>query len=81
MEAELKKRMSGNMKLSHWVVAFSKASIVVHSAAFVAFWLCKFIFSSHHNYAVKPLYFWLALKISAGVSQPLAPMFLGHLYV
>ena len=30
---------------------------------------------------MKPLYFGLAIKISAGVSLPLAPMFLGHLYV
>ena len=45
------------------------------------FWLCKFIFGSHPHYAVKPLYFRLAIKIFAGVSLPLAPMFLGHLYV
>ena len=30
---------------------------------------------------MKPLYFQLAIKISSGVSLPLAPMFLGHLYV
>ncbi|KAK9998114.1 hypothetical protein SO802_017717 [Lithocarpus litseifolius] len=36
---ELKKGMSNNTKLSHWVRAFSKASDVVHRAAFVAFWL------------------------------------------
>ena len=30
---------------------------------------------------MKPLYFWLAIKISTRVSLPLAPMFLGHLYV
>ena len=30
---------------------------------------------------MKPLYFRLAIKIAAGVSLPLAPMFLGHLYV
>ena len=30
---------------------------------------------------MKPLYFHLAIKIYAGVSLPLAPMFLGHLYV
>ena len=33
------------------------------------------------HYAIKPLYFRLAIKISARVSLPLAPMFLGHLYV
>ena len=81
VEVELKKGISGNVKLSHWVGAFSKASNVVRRVAFVAFWLCKFIFGSHPHYAVKPLYFWLAIKISTGVSPPLAPMFLGHLYV
>ena len=30
---------------------------------------------------MKPLYFRSAIKISARVSLPLAPMFLGHLYV
>ena len=81
VEAELRKGMSGNAKLSHWVGAFSKASDVVRRAAFVAFWLCKFIFASHPYYAVKLFYFRLAIKIFAGLSLPLVPMFLGHLYV
>ena len=42
---------------------------------------CKFIFGSHPHCAVKPLYFQLVIKIFARVSLPLAPMFLGHLYV
>ena len=50
-------------------------------AAFVTFWLCKFIFGSHPHYAIKPLYFQLAIKISTGVSLSFTPMFLGHLYV
>ena len=81
MEAELNKRMSGNAKLSYWVGSSSKISITTHHTAFVTFWLCKFIFGSHPHYAMKPLYFRLAIKISVGVSLPLAPMFLGHLYV
>ena len=81
MEAELKKGMNGNVKLSHWVKAFSKASNIIRRATFIAFYLYKFIFGSHPHYAVKPLYLWLAIKISVGVSLPLAPMFLGHLYV
>ena len=76
-EAKLKKEMSGNAKLPHWVGAFSKASDVVCRVAFVAFWLCKFIFGSHPHYALKPLYFLLAIKISVGMSLPLAPMVLG----
>ena len=81
VEAELKKRMSGNAKLSYWVSSFSKFSVTARHVAFIVLWLCKFIFGSHPHYVVKPLYFRLAIKISAGVSLPLAPMFLGHLYV
>ena len=81
IEVELKKRMIGNAKLSYWVSSSSKFSVVVCCVAFVAFWLCKFVFRSHPHYAIKPLYFCLAIKISDGVSLPLAPMFLGHLYV
>ena len=81
VEAELKKRMSGNAKLSYWVSSPAKISDVAHRSAFITFWLCKFIFGSHPHYAVKPLYFRLAIKISTGVSLPLASMFLGHLYV
>ena len=81
VEAELKKGMSENTKLSHWVGAFSKASDVVHRTTFVVFWICKFIFGSHPHYAVNPLYFRLAIKISVGVNLPFAPMFLGHLYM
>ena len=81
VEAKFKKRMSGNAKLSYWVGSSSKISITTHHTTFVTFWLCKFIFASHPYYAMKPLYFWLAIKISVGVNLPLAPMFLGHLYV
>nr|POE81435.1 hypothetical protein CFP56_05934 [Quercus suber] len=81
IEAELRKRMVGNAKLSYWVSSSSKFSVTAHRVAFVAFWLFKFVFGSHPHYAVKPLYFHLAIKIAAGVSLPLAPMFLGHLYV
>ena len=66
VEAKLKKGMSGNAKLSHWVGAFSNAKLHI---------------GSHPHYAIKPLYFSLAIKIFARVSLPLAPMFLGHLYV
>ena len=81
VEVELKKRMSGNAKLSFWVSSISKIFVAARCAAFIMFWLCKFIFGSHPHYAMKPLYFRLAIKISVGVSLPLAPMFLGHLYV
>lgn len=57
MKAELSKGMSGNAKLSYWVKAFSKASNAARHAAFVTFWLCKFIFKSYSHYVVKLLYF------------------------
>ena len=81
IEVELKKRMTGNAKLSYWVSSSSKFSMSARRVAFVAFLLCKFVFGSHPHYAIKPLYFRLAIRIAAGVSLPLAPMFLGHLYV
>ena len=81
VEAELKRKMSGNAKLSYWVSSSSKFSESAHRVAFVAFWFCKFVLGSHPHYAVKPLYFHLAIKISAGISLPLAFMFLGHLYI
>ena len=81
IEAELRKGMAGNAKLSYWVSFSFKFSVAARRVAFVAFWLYKFVFGSHPHYAIKPLYFRLAIKISTGVSLPLAPMFLGHLYV
>ena len=66
IEAELRKRMTGNAKLSYWVSSSSKFSVVARRAVFIAFWLCKFVFGSHPHYAIKPLYFRLAIKISTG---------------
>ena len=66
IEVELKKRMIENAKLSYWVSSSSKFSVVVCHVAFIAFWLCKFVFRSHPHYAIKPLYFCLAIKISDG---------------
>ena len=77
IEVELKKRMAGNAKLSYWVSSSSKFFVAARRAAFVVFWLCKFVFWFHLHYAIKPLYFRLAIKISTGVSLSLAPMFLG----
>lgn len=62
-------------------LVFLSSSTVARRAAFIAFWLCKFVFGSHPHYAKKPLYFCLVIKISAEVSLPLAPMFLGQQYV
>lgn len=81
MKAELKKGVNANMKLLHWVGAFLEASTSVCHIAFITFWLCKFIFGLHPHYAIKLVYLWLAIKISARVSLPLALMFFNHLYV
>ena len=80
METELRKGLGdGNVKLSNWIGAFLKASAATRHATFITFWPYKFVFSSHPHYAVKPIYFRLAIKISAGVSLSLAPLLLGHL--
>ena len=63
VEAELKKGVNGNAKLSHWVGACSEGSTIVHCAAFITFWLYKFVFGLYLHYVVKPLYCRLAIKI------------------
>uniref|UniRef100_A0A2N9EE56 Aminotransferase-like plant mobile domain-containing protein n=1 Tax=Fagus sylvatica TaxID=28930 RepID=A0A2N9EE56_FAGSY len=71
-------------KYSTWVTTFRRRSNefekYIRHAAFVAFWLTKFVFCEHPYYAIQPLVFRLAIKISFGNYFPLAPMFLGHLY-
>jgi hypothetical protein len=71
-------------KHSTWVTTYYKRSDesekYVRRAAFVAFWLTKFVFCEHPHYAIQPLVFRLAIKISSGNCFPLALMFLGHLY-
>ena len=39
VEVELKKRRSGNAKLSFWVSSTSKISVTTRRAAFITFWL------------------------------------------
>lgn len=41
------------------------------------FWLCKFIFGSHPHYAVKLVYFWLAIKIFDSSKFAIGPYVLG----
>ena len=47
IEAELRKRMAENTKLSYWVSSSSKFFVVARRAAFIAFWFCKFVFGSY----------------------------------
>ena len=39
VEVELKKRRSGNAKLSFWVSSTSKISVTTRHAVFITFWL------------------------------------------
>ncbi|KAK9991391.1 hypothetical protein SO802_026376 [Lithocarpus litseifolius] len=48
VEAELRKRMSGNVKLSYWVGSSFKFFIAAHRTTFVTFWLCGFLPHSHY---------------------------------
>uniref|UniRef100_A0A2N9H2H3 Aminotransferase-like plant mobile domain-containing protein n=1 Tax=Fagus sylvatica TaxID=28930 RepID=A0A2N9H2H3_FAGSY len=59
---------------------FEEKDDALRKAAFVAYWLSKCIFGEYPSNAIKPLYFRLTVKISAGTSFPLAAMFLGHFY-
>ena len=59
---------------------FEEKDATIHRAAFVAYWLSKCVFGEYPSYAIKPLYFRFAVKISVGTSFPLATMFLGHFY-
>jgi hypothetical protein len=52
----------------------------IRRAAFVAYWLSKCVFGEPPAYSIKPLYFPIAVKITAGVSFPLTPLLLGQLY-
>ena len=52
IEVELRKRMTGNAKLSYWVSSSFKFSAAARRTAFIAFWLCKFVFGSHPHYAI-----------------------------
>ena len=69
------------VRLTTWPRAFfGEKDHILRRAAFVTYWLSKCVFGEYPSYAVKPLYFRLAVKISAGTSFPLASMFLGHFY-
>ncbi len=68
-------------RLTTWLQKFfNENDDDLHRAAFVAYWLNKCIFGEYSSYAIKPLYFRLAVKISASTSFPLAAMFLGQFY-
>ena len=63
-----------------WMDHFKREDTLIQRAAFVAYWLSKCIFGEHPAYSVKPLYFPIAVKITAAVCFPLAPLLLGQLY-
>ena len=66
-------------RLTTWLQKFfDEKDDDLRRAAVVAYWLSKCIFGEYPSYAIKPLYFCLAMKISAGTSFPLVTMFLGQ---
>ena len=69
-------------RINAWSLYFAKGTDpAIRRAAFVAYWLCKCVFGDAPYYAMKPLYFRLAVKISLGHRFPLAAMFLDYLYL
>jgi hypothetical protein len=69
-------------RFNPWMEYFNRMEDpLIRRAAFVAYWLSKCIFGEHPAYAIKPLYFPLAVRIAAGVCFPLAPLLLGQLYI
>ena len=82
MEVEQALMNRSNSRINAWSLHFTKGTDdAIRRAAFVAYWLCKSIFGEPPYYAMKSVYFRLAVKISFGHRLPLAAMFLGHLYL
>ena len=67
-------------RIGRWVKALSDKEKSVRQAMFIALWLSKFLFSEFPGYRIKSVFFPLAICITRGISYPLVPMFLGHLY-
>ena len=64
-----------------WMEHFRKdKDASIRRSTFVAYWLSKCVFGEHPIYSIKPLYFPITVKITAGVCFPLAPLLLGQLY-
>jgi hypothetical protein len=69
-------------RFNPWMEHFNRVEDpLIRRAAFVAYSLSKCVFGEHPAYAIKPLYFPLAVRIAAGVCFPLAPLLLGQLYI
>jgi hypothetical protein len=69
-------------RFNPWMEHFNRVEYpLTRRAAFVAYWLSKCVFGEHPAYAIKPLYFPLAVRIAARVCFPLAPLLLGQLYI
>uniref|UniRef100_A0A2N9F1S3 Aminotransferase-like plant mobile domain-containing protein n=1 Tax=Fagus sylvatica TaxID=28930 RepID=A0A2N9F1S3_FAGSY len=69
-------------RFNPWMEHFNRVEDpLIRRAAFVAYWLSKCVFGEHPAYAIKPLYFPLAVRIAARVCFPLAPLLLGQLYI
>ena len=75
-------RRQSSTKLSGWPSLFMhRKEASVCRAAFVLYWLSKCTFGNSPYYSINTAYIPLAIKISIGHCFPLAPLFLGHLYL
>jgi hypothetical protein len=75
-------RKQSSTRLSGWPSFFVYyEDISICRAAFVLYWLCKCTFGNFPCYSIKTAYIPLTIRISTGHCFPLAPLFLGHLYL
>ena len=69
------------VRFTPWMDHFMReGDALIRRVAFVAYWLSKCVFGEPPAYSVKPLYFHIAVKITASVCFPLTPLLLGQLY-
>ena len=69
------------VRFAPWMDHFKREEDAsIHGATFVAYWLNKRVFGEPSTYSIKPLYFCFAVKITADMCFPIAPLLLGQLY-
>ncbi|KAI5324075.1 hypothetical protein L3X38_033148 [Prunus dulcis] len=73
---------STSLRFSNWIQFFGDSNWdkPCRLAAFVSFWLGRFLLCDFSRDCLHERVFLLALAIARGSMIPLAPMFLGHLY-
>ncbi|PQM42280.1 uncharacterized protein Pyn_18592 [Prunus yedoensis var. nudiflora] len=75
--------LSNSLRFSNWIQYFGDANRQgpCRLAAFIALWLGRFVLCDFSQDCLHERVFPLALAIARGNAIPLAPMFLGHLYL